>query len=222
MSVIPFVILVYVVVKSYHELQTFKSAFLSWTGEEGYMTNGKREDFYRVRAKEIADFLKATNSIKENPYVERILKDPHQIVDVILSKLQVGTEYQQIKGIQKKYLKADFISNAAVAAIKRRKPKIPLVYEHLVPKKSEIFEKLKELATTMPSDLEDKIFQLLMDYYFVATITKEEDKNRLAKNLKKAMPENWDKKDPFARYKAAGLYDELSETGLFEDRILND
>ena len=32
MSVIPFVILVYVVVKSYHELQTFKSAFLFWTG----------------------------------------------------------------------------------------------------------------------------------------------------------------------------------------------
>ena len=32
MSVIPFVILVYVVVKSCHELQTFKSAFLFWTG----------------------------------------------------------------------------------------------------------------------------------------------------------------------------------------------
>ena len=192
------------------------------------MTNGKREDFYRARAKEIADFLKATNSIKDNPYVKRIFEDPHQVVDVILSKLQVGTEYQQIKGIPKKYLKADFISNdavakiAEVAAIEGRKPKIHLVYEHLVPKKSEIFEKLKELATTMPSDLEDKIFQLLMDYYFIATITKEEDKGQLVKKFKKSMPENWDKKDPFARYKAAGLYDELSETGLFEDRILND
>ncbi len=186
------------------------------------MSNGKREDFYRARAKEIADFLKATKSIKDNPYAVRTLKDVHQIVDVILEKLEVADIFKAKKGIDKKYLKADFISKSAEAEIRRRKAgtHIDLVYEHLVPKKNVIFKKLEELSDTMPSDLEEQIFQLLKNYYFVATITKKEDEKKLGKNLKNKMPGDWDEKDPFARYKAAGLYDELIETGLFEDKSL--
>lgn len=181
-----------------------------------------RKEFYESRAKEIAEYFTSTKKIKNNPYVKRTLEDAHQIVDVILRKLEVSRMFADKKGVDKKYLKTDFVSKKAASAIKSRKQgdKIHLVYEHLVPKKKVFFKKLEDLIKQMPADLEGKIFELLMKYYFVATITKEEDEQNFSKEIKHAMPKNWDGEDVFARYKAAGLYNQLIETGLFDDKVL--
>lgn len=178
--------------------------------------NGKRSVFYRKRAKEIAEFFTATKRIKKNPYVQRTIKDVHQIVDVILSELPLCKLYGDKKGIGKKYKQVDYVSEAALEWINNRKPgeKNQLIYEHLVPKKNHLFKDLQELVEKMPNNLEDEIFNLLDKYYFVAAITKEENDTKLAGHLRDNMPKNWNKKDAKARYKDAGI--KIIKTQLFE------
>lgn len=179
--------------------------------------NGKRSDFYKKRAIEIADFFTATKTIKDNPYVQRTIKDVHQIVDVILSELPLCKLYGDKKGIGRKYKQVDYVSEAALEWINNRKPseKNQLIYEHLVPKKNHLFKDLQELVEKMSDNLEDEIFNLLDKYYFVAAITKEENETKLAGHLKDNMPKNWDKKDALARYTDAGI--KIIKTQLFEE-----
>ena len=75
-----------------------------------------------------------------------------------------------------------------------------LVFEHMVPKDKYIQKPCEEMAKS--GDLTvDKIYKLLMDYWYIATITKEEEKTL---KTSKIMPNDWQKQDHevhLARYK---------------------
>jgi hypothetical protein len=49
------------------------------------------------------------------------------------------------------------------------------------------------------------VTNVLKKWYVVMLVTKEEDLRLLKSGLRYKMPDNWDKKDVFARYKAVGI-----------------
>lgn len=72
-----------------------------------------------------------------------------------------------------------------------------LRFEHIVPKERYIQEEGWRLVETEAPDAQKKIEQLLEKYWFIAIITAAEEKRLSAT----AMPDGWDGKDIFARYK---------------------
>ena len=75
-----------------------------------------------------------------------------------------------------------------------------LVHEHAVPKKL-----LIDLLLNLPSPTTDSVEQMFQNYCKAAVITRAEDAalNRLG--LRSKMPSDWDGRDPWARYKDAGI-----------------
>ncbi len=71
-----------------------------------------------------------------------------------------------------------------------------LVFEHMIPKAKYIQKPCEDLAKVGKLTL-NEIFPLLEKYWFIATITKEEEK--LLKTAK-VMPKDWQSKGHFARY----------------------
>ena len=49
------------------------------------------------------------------------------------------------------------------------------------------------------------VSKVLKNWYSVMLVTYDEDRRLLKSGLRFKMPENWDKKDIFARYKAVGI-----------------
>ena len=83
-----------------------------------------------------------------------------------------------------------------------------LSHEHLIPLKVVVSDFLCNLQNNAPVELYEST---ILKYSAVAIITRKEDQLfRLAK-LSTSMPDNWDKRDVFSRYKSVGLYDELVE-----------
>lgn len=76
-----------------------------------------------------------------------------------------------------------------------------LVHEHAVPK-SLVIKLLRELPKPVTAG---KVSTLLETYCKAAILTREEDRELNKRNLRSSMPEGWDKLDPWARYKAAGI-----------------
>ena len=75
-----------------------------------------------------------------------------------------------------------------------------LVFEHIVPKKEYIQKNCEELARQ--GKLQAKYIEnLLSNYFHCALVTSEED-DCLSQNK---MPDDWNGKDIFARYKNAGI-----------------
>ena len=109
----------------------------------------------------------------------------------------------------------DFISDAALSAMKN-KQKIDLRYEHLVPKRQYLFDKINSYLSegTEKDQFIEKVYQLLSDIYYVATITKKEN-DELDKRFKTDMPDGWKQGDNVkARYDEMKI--RLNDTGLFE------
>lgn len=178
--------------------------------------NGKRSDFYKKRAIEIADFLFSTKTFSDNPYVKLVTEDVHPIVEVILKNLTMADNLSDFKSYDPKYRKTDFISDAALSAMKN-KQKIDLRYEHLVPKRQYLFDKINSYLSecTEKDQFEEKVYQLLSDIYYVATITKKEN-DELDKRFKTDMPDGWKQGDNVkARYDEMKIH--LNDTGLFEE-----
>ena len=91
---------------------------------------------------------------------------------------------------------------ATPAAIRKLNAKIykGLEFEHPVPKQMYIQGPCEEKA--LQGDLTvDYIEDLLRRYWFIATITKDEN----GKLISKVMPDGWNGVNIFARYEAAGL-----------------
>lgn len=71
-----------------------------------------------------------------------------------------------------------------------------IVFEHIVPKQKYIQDLCEQRAINGELTV-DFIYDLLCKYWFIALITSAEDKNLLANK----MPDGWDGKDIFLRYK---------------------
>ncbi|WP_298648223.1 hypothetical protein [uncultured Granulicatella sp.] len=80
-------------------------------------------------------------------------------------------------------------------------------FEHMVPKGKYIFNRIKEEAKKNISDdeLQKLIYKLIDKYYYVALITREENKKLSNKGYKQKMPEDWDWESIKARYQKAGI-----------------
>jgi hypothetical protein len=72
-----------------------------------------------------------------------------------------------------------------------------LVFEHMVPKDKYIQKPCEEMAKAGELTF-DKIYDLLEKYWFIAAITKEEEKTL---KTSKVMPADWGNDDYLARYK---------------------
>jgi hypothetical protein len=102
----------------------------------------------------------------------------------------------------KKHLCTHFISSAALELVDVDSDAEPkgLKFEHVVPKKKYLQEPCEKLAGKGRLTVEF-IEDRLTRYWWLATITTEEDK-RL---LRDRMPDDWDEVDVFARYRLANL-----------------
>ncbi|WP_174727395.1 hypothetical protein [Mesobacillus harenae] len=85
------------------------------------------------------------------------------------------------------------------------KKKASFIKEHVVCKNIYFKDIIKELKKELPD--EDKIYNILLKYYFTALITKEEDKKLDEKGLRRVMcvGEEWDKESLFVRYETTGI-----------------
>lgn len=79
-------------------------------------------------------------------------------------------------------------------------PNKHLVHEHLVPKRVLVDAIIDEIEKTP-----DSIYDYLERFCIGVVVTKDEDARLNAAGLRSKMPENWDTKDPWARYNAVGI-----------------
>ena len=86
----------------------------------------------------------------------------------------------------------------SLAAVGR--PRNDLVVEHVVP-----MQVIVNLLLDSPRRSERSILALLQRLYIVRAVTKAEDERLRGTRLRSQMPPDWDQKDPWARYKAAGI-----------------
>ena len=105
-----------------------------------------------------------------------------------------------------KYWTTHYASRAAIAKMLRN-DLTGLVFEHLVPK--DRYQKECEQRAAAGDLRIEYIEELLSKYWFLATITKEEDDN-----LPKTMSSDWDGKDCHARYKGIELVDIRCAAGI--------
>lgn len=108
------------------------------------------------------------------------------------------------RGGYKKYRNtSNYISENAYEMLKDKKTK-GLRFEHMIPKQKYIQDELESLAKSKQLG-EEKVYSLLNKYWYIATITVEEDR---ALN-KASMPDEWDGLDHMSRYTQAGLAEKL-------------
>lgn len=93
----------------------------------------------------------------------------------------------------------DFISEQAEEVLSGRQ-RHELMKDHSVPI-AVVRSKLFELNDTSI----ESIRSLLMTWYKLGVITKDEDTRLNANGLRQKMPDDWDGADPFARYHAVGI-----------------
>jgi hypothetical protein len=125
-----------------------------------------------------------------------------------------GFVYRSLNSAAKEILDAEYnwnnirvhkyITPAALEMNKAKKRK-SYIKEHVVCKNIYFKEIMEELKKEAPN--EDKIYKILLKYYFTALITTEEDKKLDAKGLRRVMVANgvWDGENVFIRYENAGI-----------------
>ena len=108
--------------------------------------------------------------------------------------------YFRQKGLFRgKHSMSDYITNNAKKAIESDNVSKNLIYEHMIPKN--LYIKQISEATLAGELTESFIYDLLIKYYFVCTVTKDED-NKLP-SIK--MDNDWDGINPFYRYEKAEI-----------------
>jgi len=100
--------------------------------------------------------------------------------------------------------RAAFITNDALNQL-RNNDQSNLIIEHIVCKNI-YFNEIKTLLSNNELT-EDKVFEILYNYYFTAIITKKEDIELDAAGLRTKMVESgeWNRKDLFTRYHSTGI-----------------
>jgi hypothetical protein len=95
-----------------------------------------------------------------------------------------------------RFYSTDFVTPKALELLQNKSwTSNELRYEHIIPKRRYIKDQCEDWAIDGQLS-KDKIYQLLIKYFWTATIHKDED--ILLSRTK--MPDNWDKKNIFARY----------------------
>ena len=72
--------------------------------------------------------------------------------------------------------------------------------EHVVP-----LRVIVDMLLEIKKPTKKKVKTVLADMYRVCLVTTEEHKRLSDEGLRSKMPEDWDGKDPFARYKVVGI-----------------
>lgn len=149
----------------------------------------------------IADHLYESLICKQHMKLEA-LRNFHLKSKILGDELfEVQQSYFRKNGFStNKYSMADYISTAAKEFLLSGKSvKDVLRFDHMVPKNiflNDFIQKTKCEVLT-----KEYLFEMLFRYYFICTITKEED----AQLSKINMPSDWDKQNPFARYEKESI-----------------
>ena len=118
----------------------------------------------------------------------------------------------------RQYLVVDYFSEKALSLIdsETKFNTSNFSFEHMVPKGKYIFNRIKEEAKNNNSDdeLQKLIYKLIDKYYYVALITRDENKKLSNKGYKQKMPEAWDWESIEARYEKAGI--NIKRNPIFE------
>lgn len=155
-----------------------------------------REEYIRHLSKNLFKVLMLKREIPDD-----FLRKYHLSAKGIGDDLYFLTEsYFRQKGLFKgKHSMSDFITPYAKIAIKSGNVSKNLIYEHMIPKNLYI-KQISEV--TLDGELtEELIYNLLIKYYYVCTVTKAED-DKLP-SIK--MDDDWDGINPFYRYEKAGI-----------------
>ena len=119
---------------------------------------------------------------------------------------------------RRQYLVVDYFSEKALDLIDSETEfnTSNFSFEHMVPKGKYIFNRIKEEAKKNISDdkLQKLIYKLIDKYYYVALITRDENKKLSNKGYREKMPEDWDEQSFDARYQKAGI--NIKRNPIFE------
>lgn len=119
---------------------------------------------------------------------------------------------------RRQYLVVDYFSEKALDLIDSETEfnTSNFSFEHMVPKGKYIFNRIKEEAKKNISDdkLQKLIYKLIDKYYYVALITRDENKKLSYKGYREKMPEDWDEQSFDARYQKAGI--NIKRNPIFE------
>lgn len=118
----------------------------------------------------------------------------------------------------RQYLVVDYFSEEALDLIENETKfnTSKFSFEHMVPKGKYIFNRIKEEVKKNISDdeLQKLIYELVDKYYYVALITRDENKKLSTQGYKQKMPEDWKGESIDARYQKAGI--EICWNPIFE------
>ncbi|MBM7648435.1 hypothetical protein JOC78_001377 [Bacillus ectoiniformans] len=137
----------------------------------------------------------------KNQIKDEILKAYHLSAKGIGDSLYYLTEsyYRQLGTYKGNHSMTDFITSNAKECLESGQISKKLVYEHMISKNLYIKEIVQ--AAKKGELREERIYELLLNYYYVCTVTVEEDK--ILPSIK--MDDNWDSKNPFYRYEKIGI-----------------
>ncbi|MFT4413373.1 hypothetical protein ACLM5H_05890 [Fredinandcohnia humi] len=165
--------------------------------EETSSSTFNREEYIRHLSKNLFEVLLLKKEIPDD-----FLRKFHLSSKGIGDDLYFLTEsYFRQKGLFKgKHSMSDYITPNAKKVIESGNISKNLIYEHMIPKNLYI-KQISEI--TLAGQLtEEFIHDLLIKYYFVCTVTKEEDDNLPSIQ----MDYDWDGTNPFYRYEKAGIH----------------
>jgi hypothetical protein len=161
-----------------------------------FISDSNRNIYIKYLSVNLYNVLVLKNQIKDE-----VLKAYHLSAKGIGDDLYYLTEsyFRQLGVFKGKHSMSDFITPKAKEILDTGKISKKLMYEHMVPKNLYIGEIVK--ATKLGELREERINEILSLYYYVCTVTVEEDK--LLPSI--WMDDAWDGKNPFHRYEKTGI-----------------
>ena len=164
--------------------------------EETSSSTFNREEYIRHLSKNLFEVLLLKKEIPDD-----FLRKYHLSSKGIGDDLYFLTEsYFRQKGLfNGKHSMSDFITPNAKKAIESGNISKNLIYEHMIPKNLYI-KQISEI--TLAGQLTEAfIYDLLIKYYFVCTVTKDEDDKLPSIKI----DDDWDGVNPFYRYEKVGV-----------------
>ncbi|GAB6422939.1 hypothetical protein bcgnr5378_04770 [Bacillus cereus] len=160
-----------------------------------------REELMRVMAEKYAYFLQ-TLRFDDEVYMGGM----REARSKFLANLQIYIMNKQLPKKRKDWrYSSDYVSERALECLMKGKwDSKELQYDHMIPKSKYIKDVCEEAAMNGTATF-DFIYEVLVKYFWVATIHKDENDHLTKLGLKSKMPSDWDGNDIFARYESAGI-----------------
>lgn len=165
--------------------------------KKSHASSSDRDEYIRFLSKNLYDVLMLKKNVKDD-----ILRKYHFSSKGVGEDLYYLTEsYYRKKGAFKgKHSISDFITEKAKLLLESGENlKNRLKFEHMVPKN--IYISKFTIAMKNGNLTEEFIFENLKKYYYVCTVTKDEDDE--LPTMK--MNDTWDEENPFYRYEKAEI-----------------